>query len=93
MRSNDKLVDLGWKLLGEMYVASKPPLDLAKFRKNVDNKKIKCPKKWYLKHAITPARYEEIVARFKKKHHITPYEYRKLSWMLLDWAPRCTDGE
>jgi hypothetical protein len=93
VRSDDELLKLSWKLLQQMYAASEPPLDLAKFRKDVNSKKIKCPKRWYLKHTITSAMYNEIAARFKKKHHITTYEYHKISWILLDYAPRCIDGE
>ena len=53
MRSKEKLVEVGWRILEDMYSVAEPPLDFKKFREKVFSKKIKCPKDWQLKHTIT----------------------------------------
>lgn len=87
MRSKEKLTEVGWRILEDMYSVAEPPLDFKKFREDVFAKKIKCPKDWQRKHTITKKQYDEIVARYMKKDTVIDSEWRSLAWMMLDYSP------
>lgn len=91
MRSNEKLVGLAYDLLQKLYEAADPPLDFNKFRAKVDRTG-KCPKDWFLKHRLAEADYERIVAAFRKKQKVTDQEWRRMSMIMLDFAPTHTEA-
>jgi hypothetical protein len=91
MRSNDKLLEIGWEILDKMYEVAVPPLDFRKFRNGVEDGNKKCPRDWFMKHTITEELYNEIIDGSKKKYQITDIEFRKLAWLLLDYSPKFLD--
>ena len=46
---------------------------------------------FYMKHVLPEKKYDKIKERYEKK--LTPRYRKQLSWVLLDFAPRCTMDE
>jgi len=88
MRSRDKLGELFFDMLQEMYQASEPPLDFKEFRRKLEAGEIKCPKDWYRQHRLAESEYVVIRDNFYKKHKLTKRERGKFAWELLNYAPR-----
>jgi len=87
MRSKEKLGELVFELLQEMYQASEPPLDFLELVKDVTAGE-ECPKDWFMQHEITVAEYERIKEEFFKKHNVTKHEQRYFSMDLLNYSPK-----
>ena len=85
------LIEVGYEIIHEMYMCAKPKLNFKKFSKDVNDKKIVCPKDWFLKHKITHENYELCIARATKKHKLTRRDMRRLAFMLLDYSPTVAD--
>lgn len=87
MRSKEKLGELVFELLQEMYQASEPPMDFLKLVKDVKAGE-ECQKDWFKQHEITEEDYENIKKEFFKKHKVTKRERRYFSMDLLNYSPK-----
>ena len=87
MRSKERLRELGFQLLQDMYQASEPPLDFIEFYEKLRSSDMKCPNDWFTKHEIYEDKYVVIRDRFYKEHKITEREKKFLGWLLFDYSP------
>ena len=81
-----KLEKIGWAILGAMYKAAKPPLDLRKFMAKI-RRTGTCPKDWYMRHHLSEADYDRIKTEYQVRYKLTPYDMRQLAWLLLNYSP------
>jgi len=83
---DERLVEIGWEILNEMYKEAEPPLDFPKFRAKVEKSK-KCPKDWQQKHYLPESRYDAIINEYTIKYKLSKNDLRRMVWMFLDYSP------
>lgn len=93
MRSDKKLMEIAWEMLDRMYNEAEPALDFKKFREEILSGKKDCSPQWYLSHEISIEKYEEIIKDIKKARRVTGTEWRKITWVILDYSPKFKEGK